>query len=141
MDIKFRVGIRVDKPVPEVFRAVVEPELLKSYFVAAASGPLEEGRRVKWTWADGEEEPIQVDEIVLDKCLVFGWKAFQVPTFTRVKIQVDPHPKGGTKVTISESGWEDDQAALDSAFEHCSGWMHMLMCLKARLEHDIDLRG
>jgi len=47
--------------------------------------------------------------------------------------------ENGTRVTITEEGWKDGE--LESAFEHCAGWQHMLLCLKARMAFGIDLHG
>ena len=44
-------------------------------------------------------------------------------------------------VRISESGWRETPAGLKASYDNCGGWMHMALCLKAYLEHGINLRG
>ena len=43
-------------------------------------------------------------------------------------------------LSISESGWKTDREGLKGSHDNCSGWTHMAMCLKAYLEHGLDLR-
>jgi len=72
--------------------------------------------------------------------IAFTWKAHQVEERTRVEMLFEPVEEGGTRLTISEAGWKRDAAGIASSHEHCAGWQHMLLCLKARLVHRIDLR-
>ena len=124
--MRFSVSVRVPRPVEEVFDHIVEPGLLASYFVSEASGPLVVGADVKWSWPEGQTEVVHVDAVETNRLVTFHRAG------TRVTIALE----SGTKVTITEEGGE-----LESAFEHCAGWQHMLMCLKARMEFGIDLRG
>ena len=136
--MKFSVSAHVPRPVEEVFDHIVEPGLLSSYFTSEASGPLVVGARVKWSWPDGQSETVDVESVETNRSVVFTWKAFKVDTRTRVSIALSPE-ENGTRVTITEEGWKDGELA--SAFEHCAGWQHMLLCLKARMAFGIDLRG
>ncbi len=43
-------------------------------------------------------------------------------------------------IKATESGWEEDQKGLELSYQNCSGWQHMMLCLKAYVQHDIDLR-
>ena len=84
-----------------------------------------------------------MESVERNRTIVFTWPAFQVKTITRVTMRFEPAGANKTKVAIHESGWEDDPAGsgAKSAFEHCAGWQHMLLCLKARLRFGVDLRG
>jgi uncharacterized protein YndB with AHSA1/START domain len=139
--MKFSVSVQVPRPIEEVFDHVVEPGLLSSYFTSEASGPLEAGKTVRWDWAGGESSDVEVEAVERNRRVVLKWKAFRVETLTRVTIAFETAEKDRTKVTIEEAGWEDDAAGQASAFEHCAGWQHMLLCLKARMAFGIDLRG
>ena len=133
--MKFSVSAHVPRPVEEVFDHIVEPGLLSSYFTSEASGPLVAGAKVKWSWPDGQSETVDVESVETNRSVVFTWKAFESDSRTRVTIALS----GDTEVTITEEGWKDGELA--SAFEHCAGWQHMLLCLKARMAFGIDLRG
>ena len=137
--LRFAVTTEVPRPVEEVFDHIVEPGLLSSYFTSEASGPLIVGAQVKWSWPSGQSETVDVEEVETNKRVVFRWKAFQVQTRTSVTIALEALEPGRTEVTIEEEGWNEGEAA--SAFEHCAGWEHMLLCLKARMAFGIDLRG
>ena len=139
--MKFEVSTVVPRPLEEVFDHVIEPGLLASYFVSEASGPLEAGKTVRWSWASGESETVDVEAVERNRSVAFRWKAFHVETRTRVTIAFARVADGArTKVTVAEEGWHDDAAGQASAFEHCAGWEHMLLCLKARMAFGIDLR-
>jgi uncharacterized protein YndB with AHSA1/START domain len=42
-------------------------------------------------------------------------------------------------VTITESGWKDDEAGRKASYANCEGWTEMLACLKAWMEYGIQL--
>ena len=137
----FRVQTRIPRPVEEVFDHVVEPELLNSYLTATASTPLEAGASVRWTWPGGESETVHVDAVERNRRVTLRWRAFKVETETRVEIAFEAEGDRATVVRVSESGWNADEAGLASSYEHCAGWQHMLMCLKARMVYGVDLRS
>jgi uncharacterized protein YndB with AHSA1/START domain len=43
-------------------------------------------------------------------------------------------------VTITESGWKDNDTGRKSSYGNCMGWSQMLSALKAWLEYGINLR-
>ena len=58
----------------------------------------------------------------------------------RVIFEFEESDDGGTILSISESGWRTDAEGLKGSHDNCGGWMHMATCLKAFLEHGVDLR-
>ncbi len=53
MDLRFEVSGRINRPVEEVFEAVVNPEKLSGYFTTGgAKGRLETGAVVYWDFHD-----------------------------------------------------------------------------------------
>lgn len=143
LEVSFSMSARIARPAGQVFAAVIDPRQLERYFVTSASGPLAPGASVEWLWQleQGEDRVrVVVQELEPDARLRLRWEAFSVHYWTDVTIRFEPLGADETRVTIEERGWKDDQAGLDSAFEHCSGWQHMLICLKAWLVHGIDLR-
>lgn len=141
MALRFSVSTDVPRPIEEVFDHVVEPGLLSSYFTSDASGPLEAGKTVRWSWPSGESETVDVESVERNARIVFTWKAPPVDTRTRVTIDFEPRDALKTRVTIVEEGWGEDAAGAASALEHCAGWQHMVLSLKARMGFGIDLRG
>ncbi len=139
----YQVQLKILKPVAEVFDAVVRPEKLSGYFVQSASGPLAEGTTVKWGFAEipGELFDVEVREVVANEHIAFDWPAAPGGSPIRVDMAFKPLDGGGTMVQISESGWAGDATGLKRSHDNAGGWMHMMTCLKAYLEHGINLRA
>ena len=140
MSFTAKAHIRVGKPVEEVFDAVVNPEKMCKYFTTTASAPMTEGAVVTWSWADaGAEGTVKVCEVELNSRVVFQWPATG-PNRT-VEITFQSLPDGGTRIAAVESGdWSFDLKSVEEACGQTGGWMHMFLCLKAYLEHGINLR-
>jgi uncharacterized protein YndB with AHSA1/START domain len=143
MQPKFQVQLKIRKPVAEVFDGVVNPKKLAGYFVAKASGPLEPGKTVKWSFPEPQfSEPFDVicREIVSNERVVFEWPAGEENALTRVEMRFVPLDPGNTMVQISESGWPDTATGHERAYGNAAGWMHMAASLKGYLEYGINLR-
>jgi uncharacterized protein YndB with AHSA1/START domain len=143
MAYEFRVNARMGKPVAEVFDAVVNPKKLSGYFVTTgggASAPLVEGTTVIW-WGD---IPVEVDTVEKDRRIIFRWDAEndkgEAAYKTKVEMQFEALEDGGTLVTISEGAWHANENGLQKSYLNCEGWTQMLCCMKAWLEHGINLR-
>lgn len=142
MPPKFQVQLKIQKPVAEVFAAVVRPEQLTGYFLQTSSGPLAERAVVKWKFAEVSAPlDVVVHEVVHDERIVFEWPANKGARNTRVEMTFKPLDGGHTMVQISESGWREDEAGIKASYGNAGGWMHMLACLKAYLEYGVNLRA
>jgi uncharacterized protein YndB with AHSA1/START domain len=141
LNVAFTVRQRIERPVAEVFQAVVDPEKLCRYFTKTADGPPIAGRTVHWTWADGDEADVHVLELDVNEKLVCSWKAWQVEQSTTWTMIFESLDGSATRLSVHETGWRSDQRGLESSYRHCHGWSHMLLCLKAHLEHGADLRS
>lgn len=142
MEMKFTVQLKIQRPVAEVFAGVVDPGKLSGYFVQRSSGPLVEGATVQWTFAEvpGDHDVV-VRTVVPDERIVFEWAAADGGYNTTVEMRFTPLDARTTMVSISESGWRETPAGLAASYDNCGGWMHMALCLKAYLEHGINLRA
>ncbi|MBX2993472.1 MAG: SRPBCC domain-containing protein [Bdellovibrionaceae bacterium] len=147
MDLKFEVKARIQKPLAEVFDAVYNPKKLAGYFTTAgASAPLDEGQTVMWEFADFPGPfPVVVQQMVKNERLVFLWDAASPakdgkPYKTTVEIKFEALEPQNTLVTISEFNWEDSENGYKDSRGNLGGWMHMLTCMKAYVEHGINLR-
>jgi uncharacterized protein YndB with AHSA1/START domain len=142
MEPKFEVQLKILKPVHEVFEAVVDPKKLSGYFTKTASGRLAPGATVMWSFPEFPEEfPVKVKEVVPDERIVFEWEAQEGGYDTRIEMKFKPLDDGATMVQISESGWRDTPKGIESSYSNCGGWMHMMCCMKAYVEHRINLRA
>jgi uncharacterized protein YndB with AHSA1/START domain len=142
MELKFRIQTKIQKPLADVFDAVYNPEKITKYFATgSASGPLVEGARVIWRFADYPgDAPLSVKKMIPNRLIEFEWEAMDGGYDTQVQIEFEPLSADETLVTISEGKWKENQKGLDASYGNCYGWMQMSCCLKAYLEYGINLR-
>jgi uncharacterized protein YndB with AHSA1/START domain len=154
MELKFEVGMRVSRPVHQVFEAVADPAQLSGYFTTGgAVGRLEAGQTVQWEFADFPGAfPVEVVEVVQDRRIVLKWEASEgapegadpvvaagyMTTVTMTFTPLDGDTR--TLVTIAEEGWRQTPTGLKASYGNCMGWTQMLVALKAWLEHGLNLR-
>ena len=94
-----------------------------------------------WNFADFPGDvPVTVKKMVPNKLIVLEWEAADRGYNTQVEMRFEPLSKDETLVTIAEGDWHENQKALNASYGNCYGWMHMSCCLKAYLEHGINLR-
>jgi uncharacterized protein YndB with AHSA1/START domain len=142
----YTVQTKIMRPVADVFDAIVSKDKMMNYFVNDASDDLNEGKTIRWRWNHYGENPIVVKKIVENKLIELTldsheWdktsdEAYEV----NVIFEFEELEEGGTLLSISEEGWKTDADGLRGSHDNCGGWTHMAMCLKAWIEHDIDLR-
>jgi uncharacterized protein YndB with AHSA1/START domain len=126
------------KPVEEVFDAVVEPERMAGYFISSASAPMTEGATVEWRFDDVGAE-LQVDIHVVDrpKRIAFTWAASGQPA--DVEMQFDGDSRS-TTITVTETPFPFDHEGVRRALGQTSGWTDFLCCMKAYVQHGVNLR-
>ncbi len=145
MELKFKVQTKIQKPVAEVFDAVYNPSKLSGYFTnGGASAPLDEGTTVQWAFADnpGDEKlkfPVEVKKTIKNERIELGWEGAK-GLQTHVVMEFEADGENETIVRVSETGWRETQADLDSSYLNCFGWGQMIGALKAYVEYGIDLR-
>lgn len=148
MPLEFKVSGRINKPVHEVFEAVVDPRHLSGYFTTGgAVGRLEAGKTVTWDFHDFPGAfPVAVVEVEKDRRIVLRWAAAdgtpeQGGAYdTTVTMTFEPLEDGRTLVSIAESGWRKTAAALKASYGNCEGWTGMLCAMRVYLEHGLNLR-
>lgn len=59
---------------------------------------------------------------------------------TLTEIMLESKGIKSTLVRITESGWPLDESGVLKCMGQTEGWTHFLCCLKAYVEHGIDLR-
>lgn len=142
---EFTVSLKIRKPVAEVFDAVVDDRRMAGYFIEKASGPLVAGQTVQWKFPELPDFfPVEVIEVTRPERIVLAWAAADGGANgynTRVEMAFKVLNEGETMVSISEGGWRDTEAGRQASHGNAGGWMHMMCCLKARLEYDINLRA
>ena len=145
MSRNYTVQTKILKPVAEVFDAVVKSDRMLHYFINGASGDLVEGERIVWRWDHYGENSVVVKKVVPNALIELGldsreWEKTKDESYEVLVIFEFEEVEGGTMLSISEAGWKTDADGLKGSHDNCGGWTHMAMCLKAYLEHGIDLR-
>ena len=143
----YTVQTKIRRPVAEVFDAVVSSDKLCKYFTSESTGDFEEGAEIGWRWEHYEFElPVVVEKIVPNELIQLvldsaAWKKTVSESYpVRVIFEFESLDDGGTMLSISEDGWKTDTDGLKGSHDNCGGWTHMAMCLKAWIEHGIDMR-
>lgn len=138
--LKIKTAIQIGKPVDEVFEAVVDPQKMSNYFITQGSGKLEEGKEISWRFPEFEEEAIiKVVEVIPNEYLSFTWQGVAGRSLL-VEMTFLEMPKNSTLLRITEGEMAPDEAGVKWLGQNTEGWANFLACLKAYLEHGINLR-
>ncbi len=145
MSRNYTVQTKIKRPVADVFDAIVSSEKMNNYFVNGASSDLIEGETVTWRWDHYGENPITVRKVVENELIELAldsreWDKTKDEAYEVLVIFELEELEDGTMLSISEQGWKTDADGLKGSHDNCGGWTHMAMCLKAYIEHGIDLR-
>lgn len=142
----YTIRTNIMRPVADVFDALVSKDKMMKYFVDGASDDLSEGSTIRWHWNHYGENPVVVKKVVANELIELTldsreWDKTKSEAYDiRVIFELEELDDGGTLLSISEEGWKTDADGLKGSHDNCGGWQHMAMCLKAWIEHGIDLR-
>ena len=136
--LQVKTQLAIAKPVHEVFEAIVDPEKMSHFFISSGSGRMETGKTLRWVFdGGGTGLEVKVQRVELDRFVSFQWSASGVEAL--VEMHLDPRG-AATLVKVSESEWPADEKGIARCVEQTQGWMHFLCCMKAYVEHGINLR-
>ena len=137
--LEISVGIQIAQPPHNVFEAIVDPQKMSNYFISESTGRMEEGKRLVWRFPEFDvDAPVQVGRIETDKYISFNWDTDGQSL--QVEISLTPAPNNTTIVKITEGKMEQNEAGIAWLKGNTEGWANFLACLKAYLEHGINLR-
>lgn len=134
-----KTGMLIRRPIAEVFRAFIDPEITTKFWFTKSSGPLETGKQVIWEWEMyGAANVVTVKRIEPNKRIVIEWQGYSGPTTVEWKFA--PQGENATFVSITESGCTGSGDELVKyVTESTQGFTWTLAGLKALLEHDVRL--
>lgn len=131
-----KAAIGIQKPIEEVFEAIIRPEIMSQYFISKGSGRLEAGTEVHWEFPEFEGSfPVQIKEVKTNELISFVWDPDSL-----VEIKLEQGKSGYTVVRVSEEGHRNDEAGIKWLVGQTEGWTNFLNCMKAWLEYGIHLR-
>jgi uncharacterized protein YndB with AHSA1/START domain len=137
-NIDVNVRERILKPIGLVFAAIVDPAQMSRYFISGASGPLKAGTRVTWDFADVGAKDVPIDVIAVEENRRIVFEGGEPRT--RVTLQLAADGPEATVVTVAEASFPMDEAGVKRAMGQTGGWTYFLACLKAYVQHGINLR-
>jgi uncharacterized protein YndB with AHSA1/START domain len=129
----------IRKPVSEVFKAFIDPELTKHFWFTKGSDKLEVGKTVNWEWEMYNfSTKVIATEILTNKKLSIEWFTSELPT--KVDFDFNTLSDGSTFVSIKHYGFDKTgHELLEVIKDSTGGFTIVLAGLKAFLEHNIDL--
>ena len=137
--LEINCAMQIQKPIHEVFEAIINPKKMSNYFIATSTGIMEEGKNLIWKFPEFDFEcPVKVDKIEKDKYISFYWdnSGFEL----LVEITLTEKENNSTLVSISEKSMQNNDVGLKWLSGNSFGWSNFLACLKAYLEYNINLR-
>ncbi|MDQ3142531.1 MAG: SRPBCC domain-containing protein [Bacteroidota bacterium] len=138
--LEIKAALQIQKPVQEVYEAIVDPTKMSNYFISKSSGRMEEGKKLIWMFPEFDMEvPIHVGRLVADNYISYFWSA-EDGLELLVEMTLTPVEKNSTVVTITEKNRPNDDAGIKWLKGNTEGWANFLACLKAYVEYGINLR-
>ncbi|MFA7617184.1 MAG: SRPBCC domain-containing protein [Weeksellaceae bacterium] len=136
MKLTAKASLQIQKPVEEVFEAIVNPEIMSKYFISESSGRMETGKELFWEFGDFPGKfPVKVTEVRPNSSVSFVWD-----DETIVRIILEEQTDKSTVVKITEGEKELNEKNLEWCLSNTFGWANFLDCMKACLEYGINLR-
>lgn len=137
--LHLNAGLQIARPPHDVFEAIADPQQMSNYFISHSSGRMEEGKALVWRFPEFDMAvPVRVGKIEKDKYLSYYWNANGKELL--VEITLTPVTHHSTVVAITEGAMENGEAGIQWLKGNTEGWANFLACLKAYLEHGINLR-
>jgi uncharacterized protein YndB with AHSA1/START domain len=126
----------IRRPPAYVFQAFADPAITTRFWFTRASGRLEPGASVRWTWdMYGVSTEVKVRAFDPDLRIRIDWDVQASPT--EVEWTFTPHAEG-TFVEVENRGFAADEAGFDKAMDSATGFTLVLAAAKIWLEHGIE---
>ncbi len=137
--LEINCAMQIQKPIHEVFDAIILPEEMSNYFISQSTGIMEEGKNLIWKFPEFDFEcPVKVQKVEKNKFISYSWDGPEGDLL--VEITLSEKENNSTLVSITEKSMENNEAGLKWLSENAFGWSNFLSCLKAYLEYNINLR-
>ena len=137
MKLAAKATIQIQKPLAEVFEAIVNPDIMTKYFISESTGRMEEGKELNWKFPEFPDLDCPVKNIKLEqnKSISFVWDEE-----AHVHIDLKEQPDKSVVVKIEENARNNDESGLKWVIQNTEGWANFLACMKAWLEYNVQLR-
>ena len=109
--LEINCAMQIQKPIHEVFEAIVNPEKMSNYFIATSTGKMEENKNLIWKFPEFDFEcPVKVGKVEHNKYVSFYWENSGVDLL--VEITLSEKENNSTLVTITEKSMENNEAGI-----------------------------
>lgn len=137
--LEIKAAIQIQKSLHDVFEGIVDPLKMANYFIAESSGRMEPNKEIVWRFPEYDMNiPIRVGKIEKDKFISYYWTMDDIEHL--IEITLEPFDANSTVVTVTEKGRENNESGIKWLKGNTEGWANFLACLKAYLDHGINLR-
>jgi uncharacterized protein YndB with AHSA1/START domain len=138
--LEIKTGIQIARSKNDIFEAIVQPEKMSGYFISSASGSMEEGKTIEWSFPEFPDSfPVKVVQVKPSEKVIFEWsgaEGFKTTVGINLKMITDTQ----TLVKITEGKMEVNEQGIEWYGRNTEGWANFLVSLKAYMEHGINLR-
>lgn len=139
--LEIKTSIKINKLPKEVFDAIVDTANMTNYFISSSTGYMKDGARLTWKFPEMDIEfPVTVGKIINDAYVSFYWDPVMDGEQTLVEITLKKEAESKTTVTATEKSKPNNLVGIKWLKSNTEGWAHFLACLKAWVEHGINLR-
>lgn len=140
MKLKIEQNLQIKASPERVYEAIINPDEMSNYFISESTGVMKEDETLTWKFPEFDMTfPVRVGKMEENRYISYRWDDMD-GTETLVEIKLSEKKPGITLVEITESGRENDEAGITWLGRNSGGWGNFLCCLKAWVEHGINLR-
>jgi uncharacterized protein YndB with AHSA1/START domain len=131
----------VNAPPAEAYRMFIHPTALRDWLCNGAQVDARPGGHIQLRWDDRYYASGTFLKLEPGKRLAFTWDGYNEPAPTQVQVTFTDAPRnGGTRVTVSRSGFGTGRAWAGAVEGFTSHWPEFLENLQSVLETGVDLR-
>lgn len=136
MILTSKASLQIQKPIEEVYDAIINPEVMTNFFISESNARMDSEKDIIWKFPEFEERfPISHIELSKNESVSFVWDPDTV-----VEIILTSYSTSSTVIHISEGGKEYNEQNLQWLISNTAGWANFLACMKAYMEYGVHLR-
>lgn len=103
--LEINCAMQIQKPIHEVFEAIINPEKMSNYFISQSTGIMESGKNLIWKFPEFDFEcPVQFEKVEANQYISFYWENSGKNLL--VEITLSEKENNSTLVSISQKVWK-----------------------------------
>lgn len=138
--LQIKVALQIARSKEEIFEALVDPGKMSNFFISEGSARLEKGKTVIWAFPEFSGSfPVKVTSAEPARNVIFEWEG---PESKSLEVNIALEEISGTQtlVRVTEGTMEMNETGIRWLAQNTEGWANFLACLKAYMEHGINVR-